>query len=95
MPYTYSGSIGVFINGLAADVDPISGNMRLAESLEATLAASGGDAPTISGFLAGSIIAAAGDLLLAHDTDPFGSMGSAAYSAGFSPASAKIKATTP
>lgn len=92
MSYAYSGSIGLFINGLVtASGDPISGNMRLAEALEATLAASGGSAPTISGFLAGEITAAAGDILLAHDTDPFQSMGSATYSAGFSPASSKIK----
>lgn len=93
MAYTYEGSLGLFLNATAtADGDPVSGVHKLAQSLEAALAASGGTAPTISGFLAGEIVAAAGDLLLAHDTDPFQGMGSSTYSAGFSPASSKIKA---
>jgi hypothetical protein len=45
----------------------------------------------VSGFLAGQFTAAAGDLLLAHATDPLGAMGSETYSAGFSPASSKLK----
>lgn len=93
MAYAYSGSIGLYLNALVtADGDPITGNMRLQEALDATLAAAGGSAPTISGFLAGEITAAAGDLLLAHATDPFQGMGSEAYSPGFTPASSKIKA---
>jgi hypothetical protein len=91
--YTYAGTLTVALTGTAtASGDPVSGVHSLAESLTATFAASGGSAPTITGFLAGSITAAAGDLLLAHDTDPFQGMGSEGYSAGFSPASSKIKA---
>lgn len=93
MPYTYAGTLQLSITATAtASGDPVSGVHSLAESLTATLAASGGSAPTITGFLAGSITCAAGDLLLAHDTDPFQAMGSDSYSAGFSPAGTKIKA---
>lgn len=93
MAYTYAGTISLALNATAtASGDPVAGVHTLAESLFAILAPSGGSAPTITGYLAGSITAAAGDLLLAHDTDPFQGMGSEAYSAGFSPASAKIKA---
>jgi hypothetical protein len=92
MAYTYSGSLSIGMDVLVtASGDPISGNMKLAEVFSAVLAASGGTAPTVSGFLAGTFVAAAGDLLLAHATDPLGSMGSETYSAGFTVASSKLK----
>lgn len=92
MAYTYSGDLSISMNvTVTASGDPIIGNMRLQELFSAVLAASGGTAPTVSGFLAGTFTAAAGDLLLAHATDPLGSMGSETYSAGFNPASSKLK----
>lgn len=56
-----------------------------------TFAASGGDAPTISGFFKGTATCAAGDWLLAHATDPLGAMGDAGYNQGFTVASSKLK----
>lgn len=53
--------------------------------------ASGGDAPTLSGILSGQFTAAAGDLLLAHATDPLQGMGDASYSPGFTVAGSKLK----
>lgn len=92
MAYTYLGDLSIGMNVIVtASGDPISGNMRLAETFAANLAAAGGTAPTVSGFLAGSIVAAAGDLLFAHATDPFGAMGSETYSAGFTVAGSKLK----
>ena len=56
-----------------------------------TFAASGGDAPTISGFFKGTATCAAGDWLLAHASDPLGTMGDAGYNQGFTVAGAKLK----
>jgi hypothetical protein len=63
----------------------------LSDTLAAVFAAAGGTAPTLSGFLKGILTTAAGDILLAHATDPFQSMGSAEYSPGFTVASSKLK----
>lgn len=54
-------------------------------------AAAGGSAPTISGFFKGVATVAAGDWLLAHATDPLGTMGDATYSEGFVVAGSKLK----
>lgn len=91
MAYTYSGSLGISIGATALADSGYSGSINLSETLERIFAAAGGSAPTISGFLRGQITAAAGDLLLAHATDPFQSMGSAEWSPGFVVASSKLK----
>jgi hypothetical protein len=66
-----------------------SENAQISKNL--TWAAAGGTAPTISGWLIGTGTAAAGDLLLAHATDPLQGMGDATYSEGFTVASTKLK----
>ena len=67
------------------------GGEEMEKRLSVVFAAAGGAAPTISGFVGGTIVAAAGDLLLAHATDPFQAMGSARYSEGFAVAGTKLK----
>lgn len=52
----------------------------------------GGTAPTIAGWLKGTFTAAAGDLLLAHPTDPLQGMGDSVYSDGFTAAGNRLKA---
>lgn len=91
MSYTYSGNFGLNLNAQALADAGYSGSISLIETLSAVFAAAGGSAPTLSGFLKGTITAAAGDLLLAHATDPFQSMGSAEWSPGFTVASSKLK----
>jgi hypothetical protein len=56
-----------------------------------TFAAAGGDAPTISGFFKGTATCAAGDWLLAHASDPLGTMGTAGYNQGFTVDGTKLK----
>ena len=51
----------------------------------------GGTPPTVTGFMNGTGTAAATDALLAHATDPLGTMGDAAYSEGFTVAGSKLK----
>lgn len=87
----YSGSLQKvisFTNSFSGDRD---GTEAAAYRIQTTFAAAGGTAPTISGFLKGNIVAAAGDILLAHATDPFQAMGDAVYSTGFTVASSKLK----
>jgi hypothetical protein len=60
-------------------------------ALSVAFAPTGGTAPTLSGFLKGTVAAAAGDLLLAHATDPLQGMGDARYSEGFAVAGTKLK----
>lgn len=92
MAYTYSGSFSMGMEVLVtADGSPISGNMQLSKLFAGILAATGGTAPTVSGFMAGTFTAASGDILLAHATDPLGTMGSEVYSAGFTVAGSKLK----
>ena len=89
---TFTGSTSFSINAQAAyTVDASAGPaLRILQSL--TWAASGGDAPTISGWLYGATVTcAAGDWLLAHATDPFQSMGDSTYPTGFTVASSKLK----
>lgn len=62
---------------------------RIAKTL--TWAAAGGTAPTLSGFFIGTGTAAAGDILLAHASDPLQGQGSATYSSGFVVAGTKLK----
>ena len=88
---TYSGTVQLAINFNCAFSGDRDGSEAAAYRLLTTFAASGGTAPTISGFLKGTITAAAGDILLAHATDPLQSMGDAGYSEGFTVASTKLK----
>jgi hypothetical protein len=88
---TYSGSLAITGQfAVAFTTDTLGGRLaKIAETI--SFAASGGTAPTVSGFVHGTLTVSAGDILLAHATDPFQSMGDAAYSDGFTVASSKIK----
>lgn len=68
-----------------------SGGEDAEKRLSVTFTPAGGADPTLSGFLSGTVTAAAGDLLLAHATDPFQSMGDSEYSQGFTVAGTKLK----
>lgn len=87
----YSGSLQRIINFLNQFSGDRDGNESAAYRIQTNFAAAGGNAPTISGFLKGNLVVAAGDILLAHATDPFQSMGDAAYSTGFAVAGSKLK----
>lgn len=88
---TYSGSLNINAQANAAlSVDQL-GSSYVQDLISITFAASGGTAPTISGFFRGVAVCAAGDWLLAHATDPLQSMGDATYSTGFTVASSKLK----
>lgn len=88
----YSGNSAVTLTAQAAFSGDTSGNRRASLSVTRTYAASGGTAPTVSGFLRGLVTVAAGDILLAHASDPFGAMGDSTWYDGFAPASSKLKA---
>lgn len=88
---TFSGSANIAIEGLATFSVDRTGAQRATINKALTFAASGGSAPTISGFLYGTLTCSAGDILLAHATDPFQGMGDADYSPGFTVASSKLK----
>lgn len=68
-----------------------TGNEQIGDPISLAFAAAGGDAPTISGFFKGTATCAAGDWLLAHASDPLGSMGNAGYNQGFTVAGTKLK----
>lgn len=89
---TYSGNVS--LTGelrTAYSVDSTGGrSAKFTESL--VFDPAGGDAPTISGYLNGTLaLSGAVDCLLAAASDPLQGAGDAAYSDGFSPAGAKIK----
>lgn len=88
---TYSGSLAINALFQALLTVEKTGSEQAKYSKSITFAAAGGTAPTLSGFLIGTGTAAAGDLLLAHATDPFQGMGDAAYSEGFTVAGTKLK----
>lgn len=87
----YSGSHQVNVNFQCSFSGDRDGSEAAAYRILKTWAAAGGTAPTISGFLKGTLTAAAGDILLAHATDPLQSMGDAGYSEGFTVAGTKLK----
>lgn len=90
---TYSGTMQLILDVLAAFSVDATGGQRGKVSRTITLSASGGTAPTVSGFLVGTLsVTGAQDILLAHATDPLQSAGDATYSSGFTVASTKIKA---
>ncbi len=88
---TYSGNASIVASLNAAISGDKTGAQAAALSKVLTFAASGGTAPTLSGFFKGTITAAAGDLLLAHASDPLQGMGDATYSQGFTVAGTKLK----
>jgi hypothetical protein len=88
---TYSGSASISVV-LSAALSGEKTGSELARWLKSiTFAAAGGTAPTLAGFMIGDGVAAAGDILLAHATDPLQGMGSANYSEGFDPAGDLLK----
>ncbi|MDO8607689.1 MAG: hypothetical protein Q7R40_14215 [Phaeospirillum sp.] len=89
---TFTGAVSLSINAQAAyTVDASAGPaLRILQSL--TWAFTGGDAPTIAGWLySAEVTCAAGDWLLAHATDPFQGMGDSVYPTGFIVAGSKLK----
>jgi hypothetical protein len=89
---TMGGSLRIEAQLVAALSGDKQGGEVGRDALLVSFAAAGGSAPTLSGFLSGTAtVAAAGDLLLAHASDPLQGFGDAAYSEGFSPAGARIK----
>ncbi len=89
---TYSGQSALSLSANVAFSVDTTGNRRCSRSVTHTYAVAGGTAPTISGFLSGQITVAAGDILIAHATDPFQGMGDSVYSDGFTVAGSKLKA---
>jgi hypothetical protein len=61
------------------------GDEKTNEALQTITWVASGGTPTISGWVKGTITAAAGDWLMAHATDPFGTMGDATYCTGGAP----------
>ena len=89
---TLAGRLNFTAEGLVTFTTDHTGQRRATETATITFAATGGTAPTMSGFLGGDLsITGAQDILLAHATDPLQSTGDAAYSDGFTVASTKIK----
>lgn len=90
--YSYAGESRIEYELRAAFAGDSEGG-RVARIAHRTLwSAAGGSVPTISGWLKGTFTAAAGDLLLAHATDPLQGMGDSIYSDGFTVAGSKLKA---
>ena len=87
----YSGSLSITALLTAALSGEKTGSetARIAKSI--TFAATGGTAPTLSGWFIGTGTAAAGNILLAHATDPLQGMGAETYSQGFTVAGTKLK----
>jgi hypothetical protein len=88
---TYSGSSSLSLAAQAAFSGDTTGNRRASRAVTRAYAAAGGTAPTVSGFLTGQLTVAAGDILLAHASDPFQGMGDSVYSDGFTVAGSKLK----
>ncbi len=91
--YSYSGSLLFTLLASVAFSGETTGTQQSKKQLTITFDPSGGDAPTISGFLSGSLsFSGSVDMLLADPTDPTQAAGTAAYSPGFTVAGSKIKA---
>lgn len=68
------------------------GGEALNSAITITLAATGGAAPTVTGWMKGTLsLSGAVTLLLAHATDPLQGAGDATYSPGLTVASSKLK----
>ncbi len=90
---TYGGTFALDITATATLGTDWAGGQRIPSIANAiTLAAAGGTAPTISGWLYGTVtLTEAATLLLAHATDPFAGAGDSGYCLGFTVASSKLK----
>lgn len=90
--YTYSGQLVTSLEGSVTFSGDATGTQKGSGGGSVAFAASGGTAPTTSGFLKGTLtISAPGDILLAHATDPFQGFGDAVYASGFTVAGSKLK----
>ncbi len=89
----YTGVLGLTVTGrntLGGDWAGVQQIPTIADAIN--FAAAGGSAPTISGWLYGTVtLTEAVTLLLAHATDPFQGAGDSLYSLGFTVASSKLK----
>jgi hypothetical protein len=88
--YAVSGVLNLTLNIKVTASGDQTGTTNLDISELLRFAPSGADA-VITGGWKGTAVCAAGDWLMAHASDPLGSMGTAAYSPGFTPASSKLK----
>lgn len=88
---TLSGSLRIEPNFKSAFSGDRSGEEQINDAQVILFAASSGDAPTLTGFFKGTATCAAGDWLLAHASDPLGSMGNAGYNQGFTVDGSKLK----
>jgi hypothetical protein len=85
--YTPSGALNIQGNAAVQASGDQAGQIRAAQAVAITYSAPGGMAPTISGYLAGTISPSTGTTyLLAAATAPFG-----AYSPGLVPNGLKVK----
>lgn len=87
---TLSGNTSLTIEGTNTISGDTSGSRKASVSKTLTWAASGGTAPTITGFFKGTATCAAGNWTFSA-ADPLGSMGDAAWSDGYTPTAGKIK----
>ena len=91
--YSFSGSLTLTILAQVVFSGETVGIQQGKYSRSITMDPTGGDAPTVSGFLSGGIDISTTpvDMLLAAATDPLQGAGSAEYSPGFTVAGSKIK----
>lgn len=92
---TYSGALTILAQGKNTLGGDTSGEQKGTVNKSITFSASGGSAPTISGFFSATatLNGSAANLLLAHATNPFTNLnaGTVTYSDGFTVASSKLK----
>jgi hypothetical protein len=92
--YTFSGSLQITASAKDDFGGDWKGSESIARNLSLVFAASGGAAPTISGFVTGVVTTSTtpANLLLAHATNIFTNLtGTATYSTGFTVAGSKVK----
>ena len=92
MSTTYSNSGGARLEiELVSRFGGDSGGSRIGR-MQQTVAWEpvGGASPQLSGWLRGAFLPAAGELRLAHPTDPLGGMGDSQYSDGLTPEGARL-----
>lgn len=88
--YAYDGHIDIDILLRTLLTGDVAGNLGSKQRDNLLLRATGG-AASITGYVYGDITVSAGDILLAHATDPFQAMGASSYSPGFTVAGSKLK----
>lgn len=91
---TQSGTLQVFPKFRVALSGDAQGGAETLDSLRLsqTWNADGIGDPDFVGWVYGTLTVTAGDILLAHASDPFGTMGDATYSDGLTVAGKKLKA---